>query len=355
MRLGGDVRHGLQQFRAQSIVRGTLLFALDTFVYTGLFLLLASGSLPLVFHFPAAVFLGFVITRLFIVGHDAAHGSLTGRRILNELIGRLALLPSLHPCSLWQKGHNRVHHSFTNLKGLDFIWTPFSPAEYLALPRGRQRWERIYRSFFGMGAYYLIEIWWKHMLVGGLETAGRERKTFVMDLILTLGFVGSQVAAVCALTLPQGTLPVILWRIVIAVVIPFLAWNWLMAFIIYNHHTHPSVRFYDNRREWRFFESQVKGSVHILFPEPFGLLLNQIMEHTAHHIDVKIPCYQLGAAQHYLEERLKDDLIIQRWSVANFLSTLRRCQLYDYARHEWLTFHNAKEPNDDPNTKSYNY
>jgi omega-6 fatty acid desaturase (delta-12 desaturase) len=66
------------------------------------------------------------IARLFVIGHDACHGSYTPNKTLNKWIGRIAFLPSLTPYSLWEIGHNLAHHGFTNLKGRDYVWTPYS-------------------------------------------------------------------------------------------------------------------------------------------------------------------------------------------------------------------------------------
>ena len=74
------------------------------------------------------------IARLFVIGHDACHGSYTPNDTLNKWIGRIAFLPSLTPFSLWEIGHNLAHHGFTNLKGRDYVWTPYSPAEFAQLP-----------------------------------------------------------------------------------------------------------------------------------------------------------------------------------------------------------------------------
>jgi omega-6 fatty acid desaturase (delta-12 desaturase) len=71
---------------------------------------------------------GFVIGRLFIIGHDACHQSLTPHRTLNKWLGRIAFLPSITPYSLWDVGHNVVHHGYTNLKGTDFVWAPLTQA-----------------------------------------------------------------------------------------------------------------------------------------------------------------------------------------------------------------------------------
>ena len=79
------------------------------------------------------------IARLFVIGHDACHGSYTPNKTLNKWIGRIAFLPSLTPYSLWEVGHNLAHHGFTNLKGRDYVWTPYSPNEFARLSWMRRR------------------------------------------------------------------------------------------------------------------------------------------------------------------------------------------------------------------------
>ena len=89
---------------------------------------------------------GLVIGRLFILGHDACHQSFTPHRRLNRWLGRLVFMPSLTPYSLWDVGHNVVHHGYTNLKDFDFVWQPLSLESYQRLPAWRQALERAYRS-----------------------------------------------------------------------------------------------------------------------------------------------------------------------------------------------------------------
>ena len=48
------------------------------------------------------------------------------------VIGRLVSMPSLTPYSLWDLGHNVVHHGYTDLKDFDFVWQP--------LPLGGSGW-----------------------------------------------------------------------------------------------------------------------------------------------------------------------------------------------------------------------
>jgi omega-6 fatty acid desaturase (delta-12 desaturase) len=322
------LRQGLRRYRTKSTLFALMVFLVDASAYTAGFLCLTTVTWPIVLKLPLSILMGVLITRLAIIGHDAAHGSLTASKGLNAVLGRIALLPGLHAFSLWQVGHNRVHHTFTNLKGLDFIWIPLSPDEYRALPRRRRWLERLYRSTLGFGMYYLVEIWWKYLSPQGLRSLRPRRAVYSFDLLLVFGFLALEVLAA------RGA-------ILEAVFIPFLVWNWLMGFIIFNHHTHPSARFFKNRSEWRFFEAQVQGTVHVVFPIGIGYLLNQIMEHTAHHFDVNIPFYRLRAAQRFIEQQLNGALIVEKWSGRRFLETCRACQLYDYDRHCWATFADA--------------
>ena len=129
------------------------------------------------------------IVRLFVIGHDACHASLTDHATLNKVLGRIAFLPSLTPFSLWRVGHNVVHHGFNNLKGRDFVWEPLDPAEWQALSPRRQLLERVYRSAFGPLPYYLVEIWWRRLYFPGKANAPGQRAEFFWDSLLVTVFV----------------------------------------------------------------------------------------------------------------------------------------------------------------------
>ena len=80
-----------------------------------------------------AILAGLFIATSFVVGHDACHGSLTPYDRLNKVLGRIAFLPSWTPYASWEFAHNRVHHSYTNLRGKDYAWAPLSKDEYDSL------------------------------------------------------------------------------------------------------------------------------------------------------------------------------------------------------------------------------
>jgi omega-6 fatty acid desaturase (delta-12 desaturase) len=284
----------------------------------------------------AAVATGLVIGRLFILGHDACHQSLTAHRSLNRWIGRIVFLPSLTPYSLWEVGHNVVHHGYTNLRGFDFVWQPRSLDEYRALPRGRRVLERIYRSGWAPWLYYIVEIWWARLLFPNRTHMPTRRAVFHLDGLLACGFALAWTAGLAAAAHATGQS--VAWLVGVGFVLPFLVWNGLMGFVVYVHHTHPGIAWYADKTAWAAAQPFVSTTVHLTFRSRMGSFLHHIMEHTAHHVDMSLPLYRLKAAQALLEERLAGHIVIQPFSWRWYADTARRCKLYDFDARRWTDF-----------------
>ena len=315
-----DLRKQLRPMRAKSTALALTIFAFDTVLYvaavsgaltaSGFWTALACGTIA-----------GVAIGMLFVVGHDACHGSLTSSPRLNAWIGRVAFLPSCTPFRAWDEGHNRTHHVYTNLKGRDYIWTPFSLDEFLALPRWRRLLERCYRSPLGVGLYYGVEVWGKHLMFSRDVDA-------MWDSLLCTGFTALLAGTSLLSGGWQGLLAAVVW--------PFLVWNWMMGWAIFEHHTHPAVPWFDDEQDWRAAGAQTLCTVHIVLPGVVDFVLHRIMQHTAHHLDVTVPLYRLTDAQTTVER--STEVVTYQWSPWTFVRHLRTCQIYDYERQQWLHF-----------------
>jgi omega-6 fatty acid desaturase (delta-12 desaturase) len=334
----GGVRRALSRYAGRSTSLGLLIFAVDLAVYvSGLAVALAAG--PWWLRLAGSLAAGLATSLLFVVGHDACHGSLTASRRLNEVVGRLAFLPSLHAYSLWDLGHNRTHHVWTNLKGRDYVFAPLSKAEYDALPRRRRAVYRVYRHALGHWLYYLVEIWWRRMVFARASEVDATRRVYTLDSWLVAGYAALLTGVLLAAPRLFPGVSAGPWeRLLLGLGLPYLVWNWLMAFVIYLHHTHPRVRWYANAEEWSVFRGQVGATIHNVFPRPVAWLLHNILEHTAHHANPRVPLYALKDAQASLERAFPRDVIVERFSVRGYLRTAARCKLYDFGRHEWVDF-----------------
>ncbi len=334
-----DARNPVAPFVNSCAAAAARAVALDLLLYCVVLTLCIRCANP-VGKLLLALIEGVVIARLFILGHDAAHGSLFPRKWMNDAIGRFVFLFTATPFSLWQLGHNTIHHGFTNLRGRDTVWTPHSPAEFAALPVHRRVLQRIYRTPLGVALYYTVELWWKKLFFPSEREVAVARRSHRIDCLIVVSyFIGLTllVIDVCAHSPASAAL-----NLLIAVVLPVAVFFWLMGFTIFLHHTHPSVRWFANRAEWSFAGAQLEGTVHILLPKWANLIMHNIFEHTAHHVDVRVPFYHLAAAQAAVESALGSHVVIEKFSFRGFRNTLQCCALYDYDQHCWLRFDSSK-------------
>ena len=285
-------------------------------------------------------FAGFITGRIFILGHDACHQSFTPNRELNKILGRIAFLPSLTPYSLWDVGHNVVHHGQTNLKGFDFVWAPLTKGEFDALPAWRKALERLYRSGWGPVFYYLIEIWWKREYFPNAQNKPGNRPIFLKDNLLVSAFAIIWIS--CLVAGAIFTQQSIVVGPLTGFALPFLFWNGMIGFVVYVHHTHPSVSWYDKKSEWLRAQPFVSTTVHLTFKFYWGALMHHIMEHTAHHVDMSVPLYRLKEAQAALEKILPERIFIQKFSWKWYFDTAKKCKLYDFENKAWLGFNGKK-------------
>lgn len=328
------LRKSVRPLRKASNLRASLLCLLDLLVFATLLVGVVAAGSPWMKLLCSAL-LALSISRLFVIGHDACHQAFFGNRNANRWIGRLVFLPSLTNYSLWEVGHNLGHHGYTNLRGHDYVWAPASPGEYAAMPRWRRALERFYRSGFGFGAYYAVELWWKTLLLPSAEQRARKGASFRTDTWLVGGFAVAWIGALALAGGATGQSPLLL--VACGFLLPFALWNGIMGTVIYLHHTHPDVVWYDDPLAWEASRDGSTGTVRITFPHRLGTLLNEIMEHPAHHLDVRVPLYRLGEAQRTLSARAPRT-IEQPFGPAHLLACVRRCKLYDYEARQWTGF-----------------
>src|SRR5207248_10736227 len=89
----------------------------------------------------------------------------------------------LHPYSLWDLWHNRVHHRYTNIRRRDYAWEPLTPAEYGGLSESEQRRYRFYRTLPGHVWYYFMEVWLPKKCFPRARLLGGYRTEHVLDLL----------------------------------------------------------------------------------------------------------------------------------------------------------------------------
>jgi omega-6 fatty acid desaturase (delta-12 desaturase) len=273
---------------------------------------------------------GVGVATMFVWAHDAAHGALfaAGRR--SDVLGVAMMLPSLQPYRLWQHGHNRVHHGFTSLMAIDWIWRPWTPTEYRSASPVAQAGYRFERSLIGCGWHYLRRVWWDGMIRYQPTTrAARREARASRALTGTAALLGSATAWWIG-----GP-----WSVVAAVVVPWLVFTWIIAAVTYLHHTHPTRRFYATRGDWDPVAGHVRGSTVVHVPRPLAWLLHDIFVHTPHHLDARIPYYRLRLAWGELRPLVAGlDVLEYRATVREVGAVFAACKLFEPATAAWSTF-----------------
>lgn len=276
------------------------------------------------------VLAGVAVSFLFVWAHDAAHGALFRSAILAEVLGTAAMLPSLQMYRLWAFGHNKVHHGFTSFSPIDWIWRPLSPGEYYALVRWRRVVYRLERHPATCGLHYLLRVWWTGM-VRFRAGERRRRGGYRWSKLGTLAYTAA--ASVVAYRFAGG------WTGVgAAVVVPFLVFTYVIALVVFLHHTHPDVPFFAERREWSATIGQVACSTVVRSNAVIERLTHNILIHPPHHIDSRIPFYNLQRAYSDLHPVFGAYICEYRLTARAVRRIFAQCQLYNFDTHTWHRF-----------------
>ncbi|CAI5447470.1 unnamed protein product [Caenorhabditis angaria] len=272
----------------------------DYLILAGLYLALPTieahlGLLGLIAWYWA---MGIVGSALFVVGHDAGHGSFSDHEWLNDLCGHLAHAPILAPFWPWQKSH-RQHHQYTSHltkdKGHpwvtedDFNNRTVVEKYFSMIPlSGWLRWNPIY-TVVGLpdGSHF----WpWSKLF----ETTEDRVKCVVSGLACAF-------CAYVAFVISGYSV----WNWVKYYYVPLLFQGLILVIITYLQHQNEEIEVYE-QDEWNFVRGQTQT-----IDRKWGFGLDTIMHnitdgHVAHHFFfTRIPHYHLLEATPAIKKALE--------------------------------------------------
>ena len=93
----------------------------------------------------------------FAISHDALHGAYSSNSRVNDLLGRTFDLLGANGY-MWKITHNVIHHTYTNIEGVDEDLT-VSPLLRLS-PGAPLRWVHKFQHIYGLAAYSMSTIFW---------------------------------------------------------------------------------------------------------------------------------------------------------------------------------------------------
>ncbi|HEY3381576.1 MAG TPA: fatty acid desaturase [Vicinamibacterales bacterium] len=227
---------------------------------------------------------GFLV-RVFMIFHDCCHGSFFPSRRANRIAGYVTGLLTLTPFEKWQRSHAEHHATVGDLdrRGAGDVWT-LTVGEYLAAPRWKRLFYRAFRNPFimlgiGPGLLFVIRNRWPSR-----HETSRER--FSVH-VTNLGIAASLIVA----HLTVG-LPIFLMTQLPTLLLAATAGVWLF----YVQHQFEDV-YWARRPAWEPMKAALEGSSYYKLPRVLQWFTGNIGLHHIHHVQPRIPFYNLQRCQ----------------------------------------------------------
>ena len=330
---GSDCRVGQRELAAYArprLMRSVVEILTSVVAYLAVSVLMyfalgVSYLLALALVLPA---IGFLL-RTFVVFHDCAHGSLLPSKRANRFVGRFLGLFVLSPFQRWRHDH-AVHHATSGdleRRGVGDVIT-LTVGEYRARGwRGRLAYRLIRNPvvMFGLGPVIAMII--------GPRIATRSQRPRLRHSVL-----GTDVVLVMVI---GGLCWLIGWQSFLLVWAPaaMLAGS-VGIWLFYVQHQFEDA-YWQSAAEWSYSDAALRGSSYLKLPRVMQYFTGNIGLHHIHHLNARIPNYNL--------QRAHDEnpifLQVPTLSVRDGLRSVR-LKLWDEERGKLVTFAQAR-PNRD--------
>ena len=234
---------------------------------------------------PVAVLLAGFLVRVFIIFHDCGHGSFFRSKKANDFWGILTGILTFTPYHRWRASHARHHGTSGNLdkRGEGDVWM-MTLKEYSQAPLIERIKYRLYRNPLVMFLLGPISITlWNNRFVG--KKARRSDRLSVYWTNVAIVILSS------AMVFLLG------WKAFLAIqlVALFLA-HIAGVWLFYVQHQFEGV-YWERNSEWDFVTAAIKGGSFYKLPGIIRWFTGSIGFHHVHHLNSRIPNYNLARCQ----------------------------------------------------------
>jgi len=277
----------LAPYAQPSLRRSVLQIATSVVPYLGLsvlmYVLLNGGVSDLVVLALAIPTAGFLV-RTFILFHDCSHGSLMGSKRANAYLGAFLGLFVLSPFRRWRHDH-AVHHASSGdleRRGVGDVMT-LTVDEYRAKTwRGRLGYRMLRNPIvmFGIGPVIAMVV--------GPRIVAKNARTHMRNSVLAMDL--ALVVIVGGLCWLMGWSDFLLvWGP--AALLAGSTGIWLF----YVQHQFEDA-YWVSADEWSYADAALRGSSYLKLPKPLQFFTGNIGLHHVHHLNARIPNYNLQRA-----------------------------------------------------------
>jgi omega-6 fatty acid desaturase (delta-12 desaturase) len=294
-------------------------FALLTLMY---FSLNISYWLTLLLAIPAA---GFGV-RMFIIFHDAGHGSFFKSKVANDWLGRITGVLLFTPYYSWRHSH-AIHHATSgdlDRRGTGDVWT-LTKDEYDKLGRWGKLGYRLYRNpfvIFGIGP--------------------------VIDFVVLQRFAWAKADARDRASIRNTNIALVIWVALMSLLIGFDKYVLIQlpvlviatgvgVWLFYVQHQFENT-YWERHEQWDFATAALYGSSFYKLPKVLQWFTGNIGFHHIHHLSPRIPNYELERCHNNAE-------LFQRVEQLTLWTSLKslHVRLWDEDHHKMIGYHAPSE------------
>ena len=273
----------------------------------------------------------FFLVRIFIIQHDCGHNSFVKSKRWNNILGYACSCFSSLPYKYWAKVHN-FHHGHTgqlehrDIGDIDFL----TVKEYKSLNRWGRIKYKIFRNpfvLFGVVPVYYFTIANRYPTINFKEWNNIGWNQLLNNLGVGLVYL---------------TLALILgWKQFLLVHIPIVFFFSIIAFwffYVQHQHDHTYMQWKDN---WDYLIASMRGASYYKLPKIVQWMTGNIGYHHIHHLNAKIPNYNLVRCA-------RENPILQKYAnTVTFGQSLKFMfnKLWDEDSQRMITFREFKKRN----------
>lgn len=268
---------------------------------------------------------GFLV-RIFILFHDCTHLSFFKSKTACSIWGHIFGILSFTPYHTWQLEHNIHHGTVGNLdrRGIGDIWT-MTVSEYENSGFFKKLWYRLYRNPLFL---FLVAPFALFAVLNRIPSVHARRKDHLSYLVTNVGIVAVFILVWKTLGL----------KYYLAIQLPILYFASIMGvWLFFVQHQFEEV-YWSSDSEWDIVKAALKGSSFYQLPLVFEWFSGYIGYHNIHHLNSRIPNYNLKTCYKDVHDLLEEKKI-------TFFESFKLAflELYDEKSKKMISFRTARK------------
>jgi len=277
-----DWRPLIEPFTTPSRWRGVWQIATTVGLYASVWVLLFFAvSYSWWLTVPLVVLGAGLLVRIFIIFHDATHGSFFASKVANDLVGGFTGMLTFTPYRHW-RGEHSIHHGATgdlDRRGVGDVWT-MTVAEYLASSRWTKFTYRVSRNpvvLLVVAPFVLFLGLHRFSRKGAPDRERRSVRNTNIALFVMICVMGSIFGFVPYLILQSAIM---------------LGAGAGGIWLFYMQHQYEDA-YWEHTENWDYTVAALKGSSFLRLPKVLQWFSGNIGFHHIHHLSPRIPNYHL--------------------------------------------------------------